>query len=133
MKTNNSSILAHFAMLIFVALISGSFSLGHIAAPFVAPTALNALRFLVAFLLMLVFGLFWYRKVPIITLSLWRFFILGGLSAAYFITMFIALRYTSPISTSAVFTLVPLISTGFGWLFFASSLKLQNVARFNNS
>jgi len=31
--------------------------------------------------------------------------------------MFIALRFTSPVSTSAVFTLVPLISTAFGWLF----------------
>jgi drug/metabolite transporter (DMT)-like permease len=108
---------AHIAMLCFIALISGSFSFGHMAAPFVEPDALNAIRFFCAFILMMAFGMVKYRSIPIVTAAPWRFVILGGLSAAYFITMFIALQFTSPVSTSAVFTLVPLFSTGFGWVF----------------
>ena len=37
--------------------------------------------------------------------------------AAYFILMFVALQIASPVSTGAVFTLVPVMSAGFGWLF----------------
>ncbi len=38
----------HLAMLTFSALVAGSFVLGAMAAPLVAPAALNALRFLLA-------------------------------------------------------------------------------------
>jgi len=46
----------------------------------------------------------------------WRFLVMGGLMAAYFATMFWALQRTSGVSTSAVFTLTPIFSAGFGWL-----------------
>ena len=38
----------HLAMLAFSALVAGSFSLGALAAPFVDPAALSALRFAIA-------------------------------------------------------------------------------------
>ena len=37
--------------------------------------------------------------------------------ATYFILMFVALRLSTPVGTGAVFTLIPLMSAGFGWLF----------------
>lgn len=38
----------HLAMLLFSALVAGSFSLGSLAANEIAPAALNAVRFLIA-------------------------------------------------------------------------------------
>ena len=43
----------HLAMLAFSALVAGSFSLGSMAAPHIAPEALNAVRFILASVLML--------------------------------------------------------------------------------
>ena len=40
----------------------------------------------------------------------WRFGIMGALMAVYFVTMFIALTMTLPVATSAVYTLVPLMT-----------------------
>ncbi len=40
----------------------------------------------------------------------WRFGINGFLTAVYFVTMFIALTMTKPVATSAVYTLVPLMT-----------------------
>ena len=45
------------------------------------------------------------------------FLLLGGLMAVYMSTMFKALEFTSPVATGAVFTLMPLVSAGFAWLF----------------
>ena len=42
----------------------------------------------------------------------WRFAIMGVLMAIYFVTMFIALTMTLPVATSAVYTLVPLMTAG---------------------
>jgi drug/metabolite transporter (DMT)-like permease len=46
----------------------------------------------------------------------WRFVLLGALMGSYFAAMFIALTMTSPISTSAVFTLMPIMTAFFGYL-----------------
>ena len=46
----------------------------------------------------------------------WRFLILGGLFAIYFVLMFEGLKTATPVSSAAVFTLTPLISAAFGWL-----------------
>src|SRR3569832_1431010 len=42
----------------------------------------------------------------------WRVGIMGALMAVYFVTMFIALTMTLPVATSAVYTLVPLMTAG---------------------
>jgi drug/metabolite transporter (DMT)-like permease len=114
---------AHFAMLLFAVLIAGSFSLGHQAAPYIGAAALNAVRFTIATGLLsgIVMAMSWGRlPLPV---AIWRYAILGGLMAIYFILMFVALKLTDPVSTGAVFTLVPLMSAGFGWLFLRQSTR----------
>lgn len=109
----------HLAMLVFALLISGSFTFGGIIAPLVDPAAMNAVRFAIATVLMAAVITAtgrWRPGRPGRGQALWRFAILGGLLGAYFVLMFEALRLTDPVSTSAVFTLTPLISAGFGYL-----------------
>ncbi len=104
-------------MILFAVLIAGSFSIGHLAAPHLAPAALNGVRFILACLVMAGFLFVLIRPAPPRPISLWRFGIIGGLMATYFILMFVALRLSDPVSVGAVFTLIPLMSAGFGWLF----------------
>lgn len=122
---STETVKAHGAMLLFAAIISGSFSLGDLAAPHIAPAALNGVRFTFACLIMLTAGLAIHGKPPILATGYWRFFVLGGLSAAYFVTMFVALQIAEPVSTGAVFTLIPLMSTGFGWLLLKQTVGLR--------
>ncbi|MEL6947211.1 MAG: DMT family transporter, partial [Pseudomonadota bacterium] len=107
----------HLAALLFAALIAGSFSIGHMAAPLVEPEALNAARFVIATGVIFAIYCSTRRTLPPKPTAIWRFVILGALMATYFILMFVALRLASPVSTGAVFTLIPLMSAGFGWLF----------------
>lgn len=103
-------LLAHLAMLLFSALIAGSFTTGAIAVPHLAPAPLNAVRFVLAAALMglAAFGIGRQRlQAP---QAPWRFAITGLLMAVYFITMFVALEITQPVATSAVFTLIPLMT-----------------------
>ncbi|MEM7461467.1 MAG: DMT family transporter [Pseudomonadota bacterium] len=116
LATGRDKLLGHLAMLLFAALIAGSFSLGHKAAPFIGPAALNAIRFVLATALLagiVVFVIPGGLQRPV---AVWRYFILGGLMATYFILMFVALKISDPVSTGAVFTLMPLMSAGFGWI-----------------
>lgn len=105
-----SQLLAHLSMLLFAALIAGSFTTGALAVPFLAPLPLNAIRFISAALIMgvMAFGVF---RAPLARpRAPWRFLILGFLMAIYFVTMFIALKFTLPVATSAVYTLVPIMT-----------------------
>lgn len=111
-----SQLHGHLAMLLMSFCIAGSFSLGSGIANLVAPDALTTIRFIVAALFM---GL-------IITINgkarrehfaaPWRFLLLGAIYAIYFVAMFEALKITEPISTSAVATLIPLMSAVLGYL-----------------
>lgn len=114
--SGREKILGHLAMLLFAALIAGSFSLGHKAAPFIGAAALNAIRFVLAtaFMAGIVFFILPGKKHA--PAGVWRFVILGALMATYFILMFVTLKITDPVSAGAVFTLMPLMSTGFGWI-----------------
>ncbi|SFB07296.1 Uncharacterized membrane protein [Poseidonocella pacifica] len=106
----------HLAMLTFSLLVAGSFSLGALAAPLVDPLAINALRFLIAGLLLgvavLATGGFQraHYRAP------WRFLVLGALFAAYFALMFQGLKTARPVQAAAIFTLTPVMAAGFGWL-----------------
>lgn len=107
----------HAAMLLFAALIAGAFSFGKRATPYIDPGALTALRFILAACVMsaaiAVLGVKIerrYAKAP------WRYLILGGLMGGYFVLMFEALKTAQPVSTSAIFTLIPAMSTVFGWV-----------------
>ena len=106
----------HLAMLSFSILVAGSFSLGALAAPLIAASALSVARFALAGVLV--------GAVAALTVGLsrthwqapWRYGILGGLLGLYFVLMFEGLRTTSAVPMAAVFTLTPLMAAGFGWL-----------------
>ncbi len=115
--TGSQKLLGHLAMLSFAALVAGSFSIGALAAPHIGPAAINAARFVFGTAIMACAAFIVLKgRVPA-PRSVWRYVVLGGLMAIFFVTMFVALKITDPISAGAVFTLMPLMSTGFGWLF----------------
>jgi len=106
----------HLAMLAFSALVAGSFSLGALVANDIAPAALNAVRFLIA--AVLIGGLAWSTGVlnRNVAHAPWRYLILGGLFAIYFVLMFEGLKTAPPVSSAAVFTLTPAIAALVGWI-----------------
>ncbi|MCP3969754.1 MAG: DMT family transporter [Rhodobacteraceae bacterium] len=106
----------HLAMLTFSALIAGSFSLGGMIANEIGPTALNAVRYLLASALMGALVLATGGVPGPALRAPWRYFLLGGLFAVYFVLMFEGLKTAPPVSTAAVFTLTPVMAAGFGWL-----------------
>ena len=106
----------HLAMLLFSGLVAGSFSLGGMAANHIDPVALNIARFLVAALIV---GAFTMVTQGITRASLnapWRYLVLGGVFATYFVLMFYGLKTAPPVSAAAVFTLTPLMAGVAGWL-----------------
>lgn len=103
-------------MLLFSALVAGSFSLGSIVANDIAPMALTALRFGLAALLMAALALATGRMPRRTFAAPWRYLLLGGLYVIYFVLMFEGLKTASPVGAAAVFTLTPLLAGGFGWL-----------------
>jgi drug/metabolite transporter (DMT)-like permease len=115
----------HLAMLAFSALVAGSFSLGALAAPFIDPGALSALRFLLAGLLVGVAALVTTGLPRKAWVAPWRYLVLGGLLAAYFVLMFEGLKTARPVSAAAVFTLTPIMAAGFGWLLLRQRLTAR--------
>lgn len=106
----------HLAMLSFSALVAGSFSLGAMAAPLISPAALTVARFALAgaavgAVTQLTGGIPGHAMR-----SPWRYLVLGGLLALYFVLMFEGLRTAAAVPTAAVFTLTPVMAAGFGWL-----------------
>lgn len=109
-------LLGHLAMLVFALLTAGSYSIGAMAAPLIEPGALNGIRFLVAVPIlgaMAMFALGGRIPAPV---AVWRYVVLGGLMATFFITMFVSLRHTGPVSAGAVFTLMPIMGAAFGYM-----------------
>lgn len=117
----------HFAMILFALLISASFSFGALAAPHIDPGALSASRFMLAAIVMGLIAYFTGNKLveggQVLPKSPQRFLVLGALMGVYFVTMFEALKIASPVSTGAVFTLMPMISAAFGVLFLAQRVS----------
>jgi drug/metabolite transporter (DMT)-like permease len=112
---SRTTALAHGAMLLFSALVAGSFSLGHLIANDISPAALTAMRFPLA---LLVIGLWVWRSGLITRQDLeapWRYLVLGGLMGAYFVLMFEGLKTAPAVSTAAVFTLMPIMSGVFAY------------------
>ena len=103
-------------MLLFSALVAGSFSLGAMMANEVSPAAFTALRFCLGALCV---GFLAWRAGVISRAAFrapWRYAVLGGLFGFYFVLMFEGLKTAPPVAAAAVFTLVPLMSAGFAWV-----------------
>lgn len=106
----------HLAMLLFSALIAGSFALGVQIANEIDPIALNAVRFWIA--AAIVGAIAWhkagfrkeYAQAP------WRYLILSGSLVVYFVLMFEGLKTAPAVSAAAVATLIPVFAAGFGYL-----------------
>ena len=106
----------HAAMLAFSALVAGSFSLGSMAAPFVAPAALNSARFLLAAVIVGAVALATTGIPRSAFRAPWRYPLLGGIFAIYFVLMFEGLKTAPAVSTAAVFTLTPIMAAAAGWV-----------------
>ena len=106
----------HLAMLGFSALVAGSFSLGAIVANDIDPQAITAARFVLATVVMGIVAALQRDMRVAHFQNPWRYFILGGLFTIYFVLMFEGLKTANPVSAAAVFTLMPLMSAGFGWI-----------------
>jgi drug/metabolite transporter (DMT)-like permease len=100
----------HLAMLAFSGLIAGSFALGSLAAPHIAPAALNAIRFAIAAVVMGIWALATTGITRRDFEAPWRYIILGVLMCLYFVLMFKGLKTAPPVSLAAVFTLSPILS-----------------------
>ena len=112
----NQELRGHLAMLLFSCLVAGSFTLGVQAAPHIAPAALNTVRFLIAAVLVGVAALATTGIRRSAFRAPWRYFVMGGVFGTYFVLMFEGLKTADPVSASAVFTLVPVMAAGFGWI-----------------
>jgi len=77
-------LLAHLAMLAFSALIAGSFTTGALAVPYIHPVPLNAVRFLLAAILMGAVAFGAARNRFALPPAPWRYGIMGALMAVYF-------------------------------------------------
>ncbi len=112
-------LLGHVAMLVYAALIAGSFSLGALAAPHLDPAALNAIRFVIASALVGAVLVMLSGRLPSLPEAPWRFAVVGALMGTYFVLMFVALKLTDPVSTGAVYTLTPMMAAIFGYFILA--------------
>ncbi|MGZ2259152.1 DMT family transporter [Roseobacter sp. A03A-229] len=106
----------HLAMLTFSALVAGSFSLGAQAANAIDPAVLNAVRFVIAAAVIGAAALATTGLPRAAFRAPWRYAVLGGTFAVYFVLMFEGLKTAPPVSAAAVFTLTPVMAAGFGWL-----------------
>lgn len=106
----------HAAMLLFSALVAGSFSLGSMAANEISPTSMNAARFAIASFVVGVAALATGKITKTAAKAPWRYLVLGALFAVYFVLMFEGLKTAPPVSAAAVFTLTPVIAGGVGWI-----------------
>lgn len=112
----------HLAMLAFSALVAGSFSLGVLAAPHIDPGALSVVRFVLAGVLVGAAAAVTTGLPRSAWVAPWRYLVLGGLLASYFVLMFEGLKSAAPVSAAAVFTLTPVMAAAFGWLFLRQRL-----------
>ncbi|EPX80634.1 DMT family transporter [Litoreibacter arenae] len=110
------SLRGHAAMLLFSVLVAGSFSLGSLAANEISPAALNTVRFAIAGLVIGVAALATTGLPRSALVAPWRYLLLGGIFASYFVLMFEGLKTAAPVSAAAVFTLTPVLTAGAGYL-----------------
>ncbi len=94
-------------MFLFSLFVTGSFIFGKLYAEIIEPELLTFYRFLFGALILGSYLVYSKNLSRSILFRPWRYLVLGGIYSVYFVFMFIALRYTSTISTSAIFALMP--------------------------
>ena len=102
---------SHGLMVAFSILISGSFILGSFVANAIDPSAISALRFFLAFLILAFVIKLNNLGKGLLLKKMWRYIILGGLVSLYFVLMFEGLKTASPIAMSAIMTMTPFLAS----------------------
>lgn len=102
--------LLHFLMLVAATLVSTSFTVGKAIAAGLDPILLTLIRFVLASLLFLPLVVRQNGVAKPSLRDLGRYSIISGALVVFFWLMFVALRSTSALNTSVIFTLVPGIS-----------------------
>ena len=119
---------AHALAFLIIVIISTSFPLGERITHGLDPAVMMCIRFVLAALLMAPI-LAWREGLALPTLgSFVRYLALGGPLAFFFWCMFEALRYTSGLNESALFTIVPGLSALFGAVLVGERIGLHRVA-----
>lgn len=110
-----SIIFVHLLMVIAAIFVSTSFTVGAAISRELDPAILTLVRFILAALL---FGPWVHFRYGLgFSLSLFgRCALISGCLVIFFVCMFSALRLTSALNTSVIFTLVPSISGGYALL-----------------
>jgi drug/metabolite transporter (DMT)-like permease len=103
-------------MLGFSVLVAGSFSLGSIIANDISPIALTAVRFILAAIVIGIIAISTGSVTQAALKSPWRYLVLGGTFSVYFVLMFEGLKTATPVSTVAIFTLIPAVSAIAGFV-----------------
>lgn len=114
-QQKSGGISTHLLILLSTLLVSTSFPIGAAITHALEPAVLNFVRFALAtavFALLVTLKGEWRRP----KLRDWlRYLLLAGSLVGFFVAMFEALRLTSAINTSSLFTLVPLVSAAIAW------------------
>ncbi len=103
-------------MLFFSMLVAGSFSLGVQIANDISALSINSFRFLVSSIIIGSAAVALHGSPRPHFRGFWRYIILGGMFASYFVLMFIGLKTAAPVSAAAVFTLTPIVAAVAGYL-----------------
>lgn len=107
---------AHAAMLLYAFMISTSFPVGSAITHDLDPEVLTFFRYVFASVAFLILFVITGRiRRPSMDV-LWRGAATGITMVIFFVTMFEALRWARPINTSALFTLIPLMAAGIGFV-----------------
>lgn len=108
-RDKNSHIRVHLLLLVSTTLVSTSFLVAEQITDTLDPIALTFIRFLLAALILL--PIVAHRHGLKITIAaLLRYCGVSACLVIFFWSMFLSLRYTSPLNISVIFTLVPAIS-----------------------
>lgn len=102
-----SDVSAHGVVLFATFIVATTFPIGQHIAPYLDPVIVVLLRFLISIAVMLPL-LFFTKVIELPTPErLKQFATIGIIHAGFFICMFLALKYTNSLNTSAIYTLVP--------------------------
>ena len=125
MHISGNELRGHLAMLAFSGLVAGSFALGVKVANDITPAAFTLIRFVIAVSILATVLLIKTEFTKKVFKAPWRFFVLGGCIAIYFVLMFEGLKIASSVSLAAVFTFAPLLSGLFCYILVRQKMSLS--------
>lgn len=114
-------------MVVYASLISTSFPVGALATRSLDPVLLTFLRFALASVLFGSVLAYQGRLRWVGGRALLRYAIVSASIVVFFVLMFESLRWTDPVSTSALFTVVPLVSAGTGLVLLGKRTRIPEL------